>query len=67
MSGRRGRGRPLVDEPLNRFTIRMTRPQIDRMKNVAAVDGVNFTTWARMALLRAIEEAEARPPESDRA
>ncbi|CAN5811842.1 hypothetical protein BH11GEM2_BH11GEM2_04940 [soil metagenome] len=58
MNGR-GRGRPLVDEPLIRFNIRMTRPQINRLREVAARDGMNFTTWARAAVVRAIEAAEA--------
>ena len=64
MSGR-GRGRPLVDEPLIRFNIRMTRPQINRLREVAARDGMNFTTWARAAVVRAIEEAEATRPAMD--
>ena len=48
----------MVEDPLSRFNVRMSRPQIERLRKVAEREGIKFTAWARSAIERAVEEAE---------
>lgn len=56
-----GPGRPpKFWDALNKYDLRLSNDQKDRVARIAALEGRPPRTWAREALMRAVEDAERR-------